>query len=317
MSLAFDISGWQGRPNPAWFQQMKAAGYELGYIQLWGSTPNGSRTPNPHAAYQLEQTRLAGMLTGGYIVIYPDVTDDTSVLIQVALQAAGPEVSAMSFIAPDIEPSSPLRMSRLLNARTNIKSQTQGKLIAVYTSREYWRKAFGSFDAPYPYAAEDPLLEARYYLPSGQAPDVPPDLDWKWTAFGGWTQRAMLQYAGTTPTFGVGTDRNTFDHGRMRLIPHAPPVEGEHMPTPEYNEIQQQIASLDQRINGHAATPHGAAVPAPAPTVKNYTVVGGDTASGIAQKNGISLSTLTALNPGKPRSGNWNVIYPGEVFRVG
>ncbi len=32
--LAFDISAWQGRPPLLWFQNMKAAGYDLCWIQL-------------------------------------------------------------------------------------------------------------------------------------------------------------------------------------------------------------------------------------------------------------------------------------------
>ncbi len=65
-------------------------------------------------------------------------------------------------------------------------------------------------------------------------------------------------------------------------------------------------------------TPSG---PAPA----YYTVVSGDTASGIAYRHALTIyrtpsgtwaGTFVTLNPGLPRSGNWNLIYPGERVRV-
>lgn len=50
--------------------------------------------------------------------------------------------------------------------------------------------------------------------------------------------------------------------------------------------------------------------------ILTYTVRAGDTAYAIARAHGISFDRLRALNPGKPASGNWSLIHPGEVFRV-
>jgi len=47
-----------------------------------------------------------------------------------------------------------------------------------------------------------------------------------------------------------------------------------------------------------------------------HTVVHGDTAWGIAVARRISLARLKALNPSGPRSGDWDLIYPGERLRV-
>ncbi len=67
----------------------------------------------------------------------------------------------------------------------------------------------------------------------------------------------------------------------------------------------------------------GARPPPPAPTY--YTVVSGDIAGKIAERYGLTIyrtksgawgGTFVILNPGQPRSGNWNLIYPGERFRV-
>lgn len=52
---------------------------------------------------------------------------------------------------------------------------------------------------------------------------------------------------------------------------------------------------------------------APASDPKYYTVQKGDTASGIAKKNGITLTQLKKLNPSQK---NWNLIYPGQKFRI-
>ncbi|KKL28641.1 hypothetical protein LCGC14_2373130, partial [marine sediment metagenome] len=201
--LAFDISSWQGRPPLLWFQDMKEAGYGLCWIQLWGLTPDGN-SPNPHAEYQLAMARKAGLEIGGYIVIYGDKTDDTSILVQVALAAAGAEKEHLTFVALDVE-TAPMRMERLLNAYDNIGSQLPGVVRAMYTSRWKWTVAFGTTE--WPHAASTPLLEARYVYNSGSAPATPPDLEWFWLPFGGWAERAMLQYAGTVPTLGVGVDR--------------------------------------------------------------------------------------------------------------
>lgn len=65
-----------------------------------------------------------------------------------------------------------------------------------------------------------------------------------------------------------------------------------------------------------AAAPSKPAAPAkPAPTAKpsgrTYTVQAGDTLSGIAAKFGVSTSAISGY-----RSGNPNIIYPGEVLTI-
>ena len=227
-SLAFDISAWQRRPSLKWFKDMKAAGYGLCWVQLWGLTPNGNG-PNPDAEYQLMTARAAGLATAGYIVIYGDDTDGTSVLIRTALTAAGAAKKHLTFVALDVE-TAPIRMSRLVNAYTNLGKQLPGVRRAMYTSRWKWSIAFG--DQPWPFAADTPLLEARYWFNSGFAPTTPPDLDWMWIPFGGWIERAMLQFAGTVDTLGVGVDRCVYDPERMDGQGEAiePPPEHEIRP---------------------------------------------------------------------------------------
>ena len=56
----------------------------------------------------------------------------------------------------------------------------------------------------------------------------------------------------------------------------------------------------------------GGGAKAPATKTRTYTVKSGDTLSGIAAKFGVSTSQISGY-----RSGNPNVIYPGEVLTIG
>lgn len=53
--------------------------------------------------------------------------------------------------------------------------------------------------------------------------------------------------------------------------------------------------------------------PRPVPSPATYTVVAGDTLSGIAAKYGLSLATILDLNPGIH---NPDLIYPGQIIRI-
>lgn len=53
--------------------------------------------------------------------------------------------------------------------------------------------------------------------------------------------------------------------------------------------------------------------PAPRPAGGDYTVRSGDTLSGIAQRNGVSLQSLIAANP---QISNPNLIYPGQTVHL-
>lgn len=90
------------------------------------------------------------------------------------------------------------------------------------------------------------------------------------------------------------------------------------------NPIDCNIAYIDKKAwakiqGGSGTTPlpsnKPANKPAPAPTKPNgrtYTVQAGDTLSGIAAKLGVPTSAITGY-----RSGNPNLIYPGEVLHIG
>jgi hypothetical protein len=104
--------------------------------------------------------------------------------------------------------------------------------------------------------------------------------------------------------------------------PPPPPEEEVEMSSQEYEEVMGHIRALQGQAHSHPApTP-----PRPSPTrPRSHTVVPGDTAGAIAEANGLTIwrvqpgvwrGSFVDLNPGKPRSGDWNRIFPGEKFRV-
>lgn len=222
--LGIDISAWQGRPPPDWFREIRAAGYEAFIAQLWGGTPDGLG-PSPHAAYQLQQATEAGFpVLGGYIYLPPDTTTYTTELVSLAQEAAGG--ARLHLVAIDIEadrllhPTHPY--ARLVDCLSRVQAAWPDAQAVIYTRRNIWAVNLG-VENPWPGGKPPvPLWEARYVLPSGQAPDAPPDLGWQWQPFGGWAERAGLQYAGTAPLYGVGADLNVFDLARLGIVGKGP-----------------------------------------------------------------------------------------------
>ena len=90
--------------------------------------------------------------------------------------------------------------------------------------------------------------------------------------------------------------------------PLPQPEGADTLSSAEYDSLNARVSRLEGLVSNETTT-----TPAP----PSYTVVEGDTASGIAEAHGLDWGTFTALNPGQPQSGNWDMIYPGEVFRVG
>jgi len=308
---SFDISAWQGRPPTDWFKALAADGHKLGVIQLWGSGPGtgGGQGPNPDAQYQLAQIIAAGMAIAGYIVIPPDTTVKTDQLIKAGLGAAGPYARDLKFIAADIEsdvlihPASP--GLRLGNALADIRRA--GIPAIIYTSRSKWPKSMGANSTAF---NRVPLWDASYLDGSGVfngwGSFSANAMDGKFIKYGGWDKRAMWQLAGTVeavPQFDNKADLNLADFARLGITETLP----------EIDDILVRLARVEGQAHGHVDP---APTSAPAPAQKYHIVVPEDNASAIAAKYGLTLATLQSLNPGLPRSGDWNLIYPGEVFRV-
>ncbi len=335
---AFDISAWQGRPPAEWFRALAADGHKLGVIQLWGSQPSAglSSGPNANAQYQITQTIAAGMLPAGYIVIPPDTTVKTDQLIKAGLAAAGPFARDLKFVAADIEsnrlihPASP--GLRLTHALADIRSA--GIPAIIYTSRSKWPKSMGTNSMAF---NRVPLWDASYLADSGVfngwdsfTPDAGGHLnstvmDDKFIKYGGWDMRAMWQLAGTVqavPQFDNKADLNLADFARLGITETLP--EEVDMPDPRVDDILVRLGKLEDRAHDPHVGPKPKPKPKP-PAARYDKLTSADGhASGFAQRHGLSLDQLKRLNPNGPRfrpnnrtwDGNWNLVYPGDEFRV-
>ena len=326
---AFDISAWQGRPPADWFKALAADGHKLGVIQLWGSGPGtgSGQGPNPDAQYQLGQTGAAGMAIAGYIVIPPDTTVNTDQLIGAGIVAAGPFARDLKFIAADIEsnqvihPASPGQ--RLSNALADIRRA--GIPAIIYTSRSKWPRSMGANSTAF---NRVPLWDASYLADSGvfNGWNAVGDIVRHFIKYGGWDKRAMWQLAGTVeavPNFPNKADLNLADFTRLGITETLP--EEVDMPDPRVDDILVRLGKLEDRAHDPHVGPKPAPKPKPKPRARYDKLTSADGhASGFAQRHGLNLVQLQALNPNGPRSrpnnrtwdGNWSLVYPGDEFRV-
>ena len=248
--LALDASEWQGRLGQAQFDYAYAVGVRLYIAQLWGSGPTGTGM-NDYAEAQLGFAKAAGMRLAGYIWVPPDNTTYTKSLVQAGFDAAGKYADELAFVAPDLEgaklhPTNP--SARLRDVCKHITAH--GKKIIIYCRKGGWPTVMGTGITEF---SKYPLWEARYYFSSGFKPATAPSLDWKWAPFGGWKQRAILQYAGTAPVNGWSADWNVLDESRLgfslAVTPPAPtpapkptPKEEEELTMTQFSDLKKLIA---------------------------------------------------------------------------
>ncbi len=247
--LALDASEWQGKLDRQRFQFAYDMGVRLYIAQLWGSGPTGLG-PNDHADEQLGFAKDVGMALAGYAWIPPDDTIQTESLVEASLAAAGPYRDELRFVAPDLEggrlhPTNPV--GRLMNFCEVLVKQNRN--IIIYNRKNNWPIVMGTGVTEF---SQWPLWEARYYLKSGFRPDTAPGIDWGWAPFGGWKQRAMLQYAGTAPVNGWSADWNVVDESRLGFdlapaavpipIPPTPEPKEEGLTMEQYEELKRLVA---------------------------------------------------------------------------
>lgn len=335
-----DFSEWQGRLSLQHMQFARALGVTGVIAQLWGSGPTGNG-PNDHAEVQLTYAAQAGLKLAGYIWVPPDGITQTFVLYESAMRAAGALKDSLCFIAPDLEggrlhPTSPA--NRLNDLCMNIEND--GFPVVIYNRKNNWATVMGPNITEF---SRYPLWEARYALSSGYRPETAPDIDWNWNKYGGWQQRAILQYAGTAPVNGWSADWNvlaperlgfelTPRGGRVTTQPMPPqPTEEDAMSSTEFDQLNRKIdeqrawvqtavhdaivarlAGLEQAVARFLPSP----LPSPTPNRdRTYTVQPGDTLSLIAKRrlgNAGRFSEIAALNGIQ----NPNVISVGQVLRI-
>lgn len=209
---ALDVSEYGGPIKDSQWKAAYEADFRLAIVQAWGGGPiPGGK--NARCAQQLEGARKAGMMTAIYIWLPPDTTTKTELLIQAAKDAAGSEYQHVKFVAMDIEDAQ-LRLlhpldpkARLFDAISHIKD----KPVIIYTSRYMWSKVIGDVTGFEQYCA---LWDARY--------DKLADLDANWEPYGGWKERAIKQYQGTTTVAGgISADLNVVHLERLTRTNNA------------------------------------------------------------------------------------------------
>jgi hypothetical protein len=150
------------------------------------------------------------------------------------------------------------------------------------------------------------------------------------------------QYRGSTRAYDTTVDFNVADKAWMdlarRRFQPPPPAPPPAPPTPPSEEdivmgkIVDQLAAVGRQIEAELAVAKKlpAPVPGPAgppgppgpagdttPTTAKYDILtaADGHATGFAQRHGISITTLKALNPDGPPSGNWDLVHAGERYR--
>jgi len=215
---AIDVSAWGGQIKDEQWKAAYDAGFRLVTVQAWGSIPGG-RGKNKHCQQQLAGARKAGMMTAVYFHLPSDMTTQTHLFIPVVKQAAGTEYEHIRFVVVDIEGSAPLHptdpVARLKDAISNI----QDKSVVIYTSRHMWNDVVmgGAYNVGF---EKYPLWDALY--------DKKAELDTGWVPYGGWKQRAIKQYTGTTTIAGnISADLNIASMKRLlgNTIPDDDDVE--------------------------------------------------------------------------------------------
>lgn len=313
-----DLSVYQGAVGRRSWVAMARDGVEVAVVGSW----HGLRS-NPHAPSNLLEARMADLTVATYMAINDSRSGRAHV--EAGRAACANQWRGLRFAAIDVEVRGVTE--EILDDALAAVEELGGRP-AIYTGRwfwNWWALALGhlpGLDRPRGVCryATYPLWTALY--------DGRPTLDVP--LYGGWQRAVGHQYAGTTPAYGTHVDLNVFDAEWVEgwwpspPLPPPPPEEDEAMSSKEYRELKGLLGSVSREVRsvkgsltahvkGH---PRPAPAPAPKPGPRYYTVVSGDVASVIAERHGLSWARFKALNPKGPRSGKWNLIYPGEKFRV-
>lgn len=298
------------KPPINWWERRRAENFTVMFQCLWTGGYAGNDGIKAAAAFNLANAKAAGFIVGGYANASPPTWWPLATQVMEIRNNAGSEWSTLDRVAIDLEISG-LTMARAFELADALAAE--GKRTDIgYTARWFWVGHMGN--------SKDPrwlrfkLWNAHY--------DWNPDIDFGAAPYGPWQLTDLVgeQYAGTTQLDGYAVDLNTFLDAAFTLTPSTPaptPV-----PTPEevlMGKIADDFAALGRTVEAEVAAakmlptpipgprgpagPAGATAPAsvptatPAPTQRRYTVVSGDTLSGIAARLGIAdWRTIYNLN---------------------
>jgi len=316
------------RPPLDWWQRRRAEGFEIMFQCLWTGGYAGNDGIRAVAADNLRNARAAGFIVGGYANASPPTWWPLATQVMEIRRNAGSEWAALDRVAIDLEIAG-LTMARAFELADALAAE--GKRTDIgYTARWFWSGHMGN--------SQDPrwlrfkLWNANY--------DWNPDIDFGAAPYGPWKMTDLVgeQYQGTTQLDGYAVDLNTFIDSAF-----APPVPTP-VPTPEevlMGKIADDFAALGRTVEAEVeaaktlpapipgpqgpqgpqgpagpAGPTGGTAPTPAPAQRTYTVVSGDSLSGIAAKLGIA-DWRTIYNLNKATIGaDPNLIQPGMVLVI-
>ena len=210
---ALDVSEWGELITEEQWQGAYKAGYRLAIVQAWGGGPIPGGA-NKYCEQQLGAARRAGLLTAIYFHLPSDTTTQTHLFMPVIKKAAGDEYEYARFVTVDIEGDKPLHPTDPVARLKDAISHITDKPVVIYSSRHMWNVVMGGASGFQQY----PLWDARY--------DGKPELDTNWIPYGGWVQRAIKQYKGTTTVpNGISADLNVVSLKRLSLNAEEPPQE--------------------------------------------------------------------------------------------
>ena len=304
-----DLSKWQGNVSDTSLRAMKADGVQGICVGAWHGLD-----ANPYVHSVLKRSRSIDLSTAIYAVIN---NRPGAWSVQQAKVAVGDEWPHLLFVSPDVEIRG-VTEAILKDAFAEV--ERLDKRFILYTGNwfwDIWRSELGH----YPIIGAPPVWLAVYNgIPNLSIPTRP-----------GYGPIIGHQYTGSTSAYGTTVDFNVFDADWLRATPVPAPV-----PSPKevlMGKIADQFAQLGREVEAQieqAKTlptpipgPQGPAGPAgpagtsaPAPTQRTYTVVSGDTLSGIAAKFGIA-DWRTIYNLNKATIGaDPNLIQPGMVLVI-
>lgn len=236
MKKGIDISF--ARPDMAWFQRQRAAGFEVFIQCAWTGGLAGNDGIRAVCATNLRNAREAGMRCAAYVNAAPPDWWPDSVALQHIKSNVGSEWPHVQHFVIDVEIAG-ATLTRALSLAAALTAE--GKTVEVlYTARWFWTGYMGnSQDGAW---LRFKLWSAHY--------DGDPDIDFAGAPYGPWPGVIGEQYAGTTNLDGCDVDLNNFEDSAFGGGV-TPPVEEDDMALTEQQE--KDIAAAGELARFFAA----------------------------------------------------------------
>lgn len=314
-------------PSSRWWEDRRAEGFEVMVQNLWTGGFASNEGIKAVAANNLRRARVAGYRIAAYANASPADWWSLQIQLDNIKINAGSEWANLGDVVVDAEIPR-LTMARVMELADGLEAA--GKVADVlYTAHWFWAGHMGnSTDAGW---KRFRLWPADY--------DGDPTLDFP-RPFGPWTLADLIgkQHAGTTYIEKQAIDLNTFRDSW--LAPTSAPEPGPTPPPVEEEPIVGKIKDIMTRAGAEIEAEVEAAKKLPIP-IKGDTGKTGATgatgpagggatgavydtlrasdrhATGFAERHGMTLAQLQALNPPPaPPSGDWNLVREGDRFRI-